>query len=267
MAKDQELVKATIPGALDRPDFVAVGDQSGTEHLTREDIQMPRMGLGQQMSPEMVEGDAKYIDGLKVGAMFNNLTGQVYGTGPLDFVVISAYPPRWVEFIPREEGGGVRDPNVPPGDPRTAFGPNGELPKATKFYDFVVMLLPTRELIALSFKNTGLKVARQLNGLIAMRNASIYSGKYTLSSVMVQNSKGRFAVFLVKNAGWVQDKETYLYAQRMFTNLATKTVIIEREHPDEDPTSFDAEALERESQAAAAAASAATANRGDTEGM
>lgn len=246
--KKDELVKRETTELI-RPDFIPVGDQAGTEHLTREDIQMPRMGLAQQMSPEIADGDPKYIDGLRFGHLFNNLTGQVYGTGPLDFTVVRADPPRWVEFIPREEGGGVRDPNVPYGDPRTQFGEAGTPPIATKFYDFVVMLLPSRELIALSFKSTGLKVAKQLNGLMAMRNAPIYAGKYLLATTITQNTKGRFAIYIVKNAGWIQEHDTFEYAKSLFEKLRGKALHIEREAPIEDD-SFDVETLERESNGA-----------------
>ncbi|MCG3775746.1 MAG: hypothetical protein JW395_2590 [Nitrospira sp.] len=254
--KSTELVKAEAPGALavnDRPSFIEVGDHSGMEHLTRDDIQMPRMGLAQQMSPELIDGDAKYVDGLKMGMMFNNLTQQIYGVGPLEFCVVRADPPRWVEFNPREAGGGIKDPNVPAHDPRTAFGPNGEHPLATKFYDFVVMLLPSRELIALSFKSTGLKVAKQLNGLIANRNAALYTGRYSLMTNMVTNPKGRFAVFQVKNAGWVPDEATHTYAKECFNAMKDRVLKIDRE----DADTFDVEDLERQSQEAA----------GSTQGM
>lgn len=248
-----ELVVADKPGALStevRPSFIEVGDRSGTEHITRDDMQMPRLGLAQQMSPELVDDDPKFIPELKMGMMFNSLTKMIYGVGPLDFCVVRADPPRWVEFHPREEGGGVKDPNVPANDPRTVFGPNGEPPVATKFYDFVVMLLPSRELIALSFKSTGLKVAKQLNGLIANRNAPLYAGKYSLMTNMTKNAKGRFAVFQVKNNAWVSDQETYELAKEYFANLKNKELRIERE----GDTTFDVEALEAETLAAAEAA-------------
>lgn len=255
VVKTGELVKQE-PMALDtRPDFIATGDRSGTEHLTSEDIQMPRMGLAQQMSPEMVDGDPKFIDGLKIGNMFNSLTQTVYGNGPMDFCVVQALPPRWVEFIPREQGGGVADPNVPPGDPRTEFRTDAQgkrvPPIATKFYDFIIMLLPSRELIALSLKSTGLKVARQLNGLIAARNAPIFAGKYALSTTMTQNPKGRFAIFQVKNAGWLPDKTIYEYAETLFKSFAGKRDKI-RIHTEDDggDNTFDVADLERQSQEA-----------------
>ncbi len=239
-----ELVQTStqaLAGQEAAPSFVKVGDRTGTEHLTTQDIQLPRLSIAQQMSPELVQVDPKYIEGLQQGSLFNNLSQQVYGNGPLHFSIIQALPPRYVEFIPRELGGGVKDPNVPHDDPRTQFGSNGEKPIATKFYDFVIMLLPSRELIALSFKSTGIKTAKQLNGFISMRNAPLFAGKYSVETTMVTNPKGRFGVYIVKNAGWLPDQDTYNYAEKMFDNLRGKTIVIT---PEDD--SFDTAALENE---------------------
>jgi len=227
--------------ATSTPTYVRVGDHRGTEHIQREDLQMPRLGLAQGLSPEIMPGDPKYIEGLAIGKMFNNLTKEIYGNGPLDFCVVRADPPRGIEFFPLEQGGGIKDFNVPLSDPRLQFGPNGEKPVATKFYDFVIMLLPTQELIALSFKVTGIKVAKQLNALIKMRNAPLFAGKYKLSSVMTKNKSGTFAIFQVANAEWV-DELTYHRAEAIYEVLKDKTIHFEREMGDE-ATTFDPEAL------------------------
>jgi hypothetical protein len=217
------------------PDYVRVGGHRGTDHITKDDLQMPRMGLAQGLSPQLMAGDSKYIEGLAVGMMFNNLTNHVYGRGPLEFCVLRADPPRGIEFFPLDQGGGIKDFNVPLTDPRMQFGPNGEKPVATKFYDFVIMLLPSKELIALSFKSTGLKTARQLNALIKLRNTDIFAGKYILTTAMTKNKSGTFAIFNVANAGFV-DLETYRYAEAMYEALKDKELVFEREAGDD---SFD----------------------------
>lgn len=221
--------------SMARPDFLPAGDVTGTEHIGKEDIQMPRLVLAQKMSPEVDDSDAKRIEGLKPGDIFNGLTKEILGRGPMPFYIIRADRPRFVEFIPREEGGGVADPNVPADDPRTQFGPNGEKPVATKFYDFIIMLEKTGELVALSFKSTGLKVAKQLNALVKLRNAPIYAGRYNLISVDTQNSKGKFAIFHVANAGWAGSAEQVENLKSFHEALATKDLNIQRDdRPDED---------------------------------
>lgn len=232
-----------------RPDFVETG-RAGTEHIKNEDMQIPRIVLAQKMSPEVEEGHEREIEGLKAGMMFNGLTHEIYGRGPLQFVILRADPPRYVEFIPRDEGGGVKDPNVPANDPRTQFGKDGGKPVATKFYDYIVVLLPVgndplQRLMALSFKSTGLKVAKQLNALIKLRNAPIHAGVYTLSSVDTQNALGKFAIFNVANAGWVQDKALYEQLGQMVESVKNK-VIEPVDDPNDDPDTFDAAAMENQ---------------------
>jgi len=214
----------------ERPAFLTVGDTRGTETLGKDDMQMPRIALAQQMSPELVEDNPKFIDGLKQGMMFNSVTREIIGKGPIMVTVIRRDPPRYVEFVPRDAGGGVKDPNVPANDPRTQFGPDGELPLATKFYDYILMRVdrPGFELIAASFKSTGLKVARNWNALIKLRNAPVFAGAYQLGVVKEKNAKGEFFNFSIKNAGWLTE-EMAKHAEGAYEALKDRVVEIHRE--------------------------------------
>lgn len=235
---------AIIPAAemalAERPAFLPAHDNRGTEHITKDDIQMPRLGLAQALSPEVQEGDPKFIEGLKVGGFFNNLTKEVYGKGPIYFTVVRADVPRYIEFIPRTEGGGIRDFNVPATDPRTQFTMTADgkpvPPIATKFYDFIIMFTETKELAALSLKSTGLKAARQLNAFMKLRNAASFAGLYTLSSKMEKNSKGTYAVHVIANAGYVTE-EVYNAAGAVYEAIRDKVITIDRE-PGEDDGEF-----------------------------
>jgi hypothetical protein len=196
MAKNDALTKKP-DSDVTVPDFLQDYVGKGLEHIQREDLQLPRLALAQGLSPQIDKDAPEYIEGLSLGDAFNSETGQVLGRGPWEIAIIRADPPRYVEFIPRDEGGGVKDPNVPPGDPRTEFTQdedgNAVPPKATKFYDFLAVFLDNREMIALSFKSTGLKVARHLNTLMKLRqNIPMFMGKYSVRALMAQNSKGKF---------------------------------------------------------------------------
>ncbi|MFI5224396.1 MAG: hypothetical protein ACHQX3_09195, partial [Nitrospirales bacterium] len=132
------------------------------------------------------------------------------------------------------------------GDPRTNFGPNGTLPIATKFYDFIICTLPLKpnpfdNVIALSFKGAGLKVARQLNTLIMMRGADCYAGRYELTTTPEKNTKGDFFNFKVNNVevprNWLTKEESTL-ATAMFNQLAKMTIVIDREPGSDDDVEF-----------------------------
>lgn len=240
MAKEElvQTPKDTAMAEMERPSFIP-SKGTGTEHITNADMQIPRIVLAQKMSPEVDASEAKFIDGLHIGDMFNGLTKEIYGRGPLKFVILRADPPRGVEFIPREEGGGIKDPNVPLDDPRMQFGADGSKPVATKFYDYIILLAPFTEnplerLVALSFKSTGLAIARQLNALIKLRNAPVYAGIYSLTSAEAQNSKGKFSIFGVANAGWVKDEALFNQLAAFSDSLKNKKIDIEREPGEDD---------------------------------
>lgn len=258
MSEEKTLTTTQQGGAMARPSFIPVGNVEGTEVITRDDMQLPRLALAQAMSPQLKDSDPKYIKGLAIGHLFNSLTGQNFEKGPIEFIIIRADRPRFVEFVPRSEGGGMKDPNVPANDPRTQFGPNGEPPVATKFYDFIVLMLPfNREnpmdsVIGISFKGTQLKVARALNGLIKIKNAPLYAGRYLITSCDDKNAKGEFKNFAIKQNGFVEDEATYALVKGMYDALQKVNVTIDMDGVDREAaepadgggdTSFDTKGM------------------------
>jgi hypothetical protein len=235
---DSKAIANTDKSLAAVPDWLKdENDASGTDHIGRDDINMPRLGLAQQMSHELDPSHSKYLEALKVGELFNTITGDIYGKGPLEFAIVRADRPRYIEFFPREAGGGVKDMNVPENDPRTQFGPNGEVPVATKFYDFYVVRLPLPEDITavmdqtmvLSLKSTGLKVAKQINTLLMLRRPKpLFASRFSLTTGMDQNKHGKFAVYQVASAGWVSREEFHVLKQLAET-LKDKEIKFERD--------------------------------------
>jgi hypothetical protein len=230
----QELAKVN---ELAVPDFIKPTGAEGTEHITQEDIIMPRLAIAQAMSPQLKDSNPLYIEDLRVGDLFNTLTSAVYGKGPLNFHIVRAFPPRWMEFIPREQGGGIRDRDVPHNDPRTMFGPNGEPPIATKFYDYIIALVPLSAInvIALSMKSTQIKVARRLNGLIKSRvGYPLYAGMYSVKTVDDKNALGEFKNYHVANVGWAKSSEDLVTLSKLFEELKDRPVAIHIDAEQED---------------------------------
>lgn len=212
---------------------------AGREHITMEDMLMPRLSLAQKMSPEVDPTHEKYIDGLKVGQMFNSVTQEVYGGGPLVFAIVKVEPPRGVEFNPREKGGGVKDPNVPLTDPRMEWtsregkdGTERVKPIATLFRDYII-LLNLAEPMALSFKSTGIKVAKQLNSFIQLRGTNVYTGLYKIEPTVAQSANGPYYAWKVRNAGFVPPEEIE-NVKILFQALSNRDVVIDRGTVDAD---------------------------------
>lgn len=251
---------ATIPAGMEgmistaRPEGVDIGD-IGTSHIGREDMLMPRLALAQKTSKEIDPTDARYIEGLKFTDLFHSINGKIYGHGPIYFSILKADPPRYVEFRPFEEGGGMIDPNVPAGDPRTRFGDidpatkRSRKPAATKFYDFIVLMLndldlsdPLQNVMALSFKSTGIAAARALNLIIQQRGKKeLYKGAYRITSDSDTKNGFTFAVYKPSNANWLTPgSPVETIAAEMYEGWKDREAKIDREGPDAEDLGGDA---------------------------
>lgn len=259
-AKTEEL--ATVPKGmedmmtLDRP---AGKDEGilGNEGIGRGDILMPRIGLAQKMSPEIDPTNAaRYIEGLQFTDLFHSTKKKNLGKGPLHFIILRRDEPRWIEFRPIDQGGGIIDPNVRKGDERTKFGTDGTKPVATEFHDFIVLLLndfnpkePLESVAALSLKSSGIRAAKELNFLVTMRGPkTICKGIYTVKtgSKTDKKTQGVYAVYKFDNAGWLKpDSPMEKLGLEMFEAWKDREVDIDRdEHTPDDPDEFNPAAYE-----------------------
>jgi hypothetical protein len=249
-----------IAGTLDRPKSLDQNDRTGTEGIGADEIRLPRLAIAQGLSPQMTPGDAQYIEGLKLFDMFNDLTGEVYGKGPITFVPVRRDVKR-IEFIPRSEGGGIVDLDVPVNDPRlrwTVEGGERVPPKATEFVEFIILMLrpgKAPEPIVLSIKGTNKwnrRASSQLTTFIKLRNAAIYAGLYKVDTLTpAKNDSGTFGVPVAKNAGFIPvdtpaGAALFEFAKKFHESLKGKTVVVDRE-----PGSDDFEPNDIEQQATA----------------
>ena len=193
-----EAIDAAFKTAISQP---LPEGREGLEDFTREDILIPRLSLAQPLSPQVIEGDPRYIKGLTPGMFFNSITNEVYGK-EVFVQIIKKEPLRAMEFFPQADGGGVKDPNVGMHDERLKWGEDGEKPVATLFRDYLARVMPTEEFIALSFKSSGIKAAKTLNGLIVLRRKAVFAGRYRITSGMDLNPKPHY-IYQIENAGEV----------------------------------------------------------------
>lgn len=230
-----EIATINVPAFL-----VGKRDNRGTENIRPGDLRLPRVKLAQALSPELDEGNPQYIDGLKMGNFFNSLTRANYGR-EFEFTVIRVETPRGVEFISLEDGGGVKDIDVPLDDPRMQFTFDEETgkrvkPIATIFYDYVAILLPSKEPVQLSFKSSGIGAALDLNSLIKYRQQASFAGRYQLSSDLKAGKVGKYAVPSVTPVGFVTEAE-YNFASSLYDSISTRKlerVVEDEAAPDKD---------------------------------
>jgi hypothetical protein len=242
MANGKELVKQAPTALAPAPDYLKSGSRRGMEHMHQEDMLIPRLALAQALSPQVTEGDPRRVADLKPGDLFNSVTGQRYGRD-VRIQVLRVMPLRAMEFNSIENGGGVKDPNVPLNDERLKWIGDSK-PVATLFRDYIALLLPSNEIIALSFKSSGIKVARTLNGLMAFRNRDIFTGQYKITTDMMLVPKPHW-IYKVENDGWVSQEQA-AYGEQMFEAAAgLQAENIQREAVDESEDYLDAAGNDR----------------------
>lgn len=241
--------QSALTGYEQAPDDYLKGDHRGMEEFGRDDIMLPRLALAQAQSPEVTEGTPQYTEGIKPGDLFNSITKVNYGR-EIYVQILKKEQPRAMEWKPIEEGGGIVDPNVPMNDPRVKFGPDGEKPIAQTYRDFVArIILPKQpedaQIIALSFKSTSLKVAKDLGGKITMRNHPMFVGLYRITTDT--NLKPQpHKIYKVANAGKVSVADAKigedLYEAMKHANTSDR--IDRGPSSDDDPEGFDPAKIE-----------------------
>lgn len=250
MPKD-ELAKQTNDIAIaPRPDYIPKGSRRGLEDITKKDMLVPRLALAQPLSPQVTEGDPLFVAGMKPGDLFNSITNQNYGR-EVTVQIVRKDKLRAMQFKSQDAGGGVLDPDVPLNDDRLKWGENGEKPIATLFRDYLAVIIPSHELIALSFKSSGIAVAKKLNGLMGLKGGDIFAGLYIIGTDQKLTPKPHkiYTVAVSKtNGGWVSAEDFALGEQmwEALKDLDTSTAI-DRE---DDDVSFDTAAMDAQTVSA-----------------
>ena len=204
IATQQPQTQAMTPA----PDYIPKS-RRGFEDTVQSDITIPRLALAQALHPQVTDGDPARIEGLKPGDLFNTVTKQNYGR-EVYVQLLRKMPLRAMEFHSIDDGGGVIDPDVPIGDPRLKWGNSGDKkadkPKATLFRDFLAVILPQREIIALSFKSSGLTAAKNLWGFATIGNRDCFAVRLRIFTAVKLTPKPH-QIFQVEQAQWVSEAD------------------------------------------------------------
>lgn len=215
----------------------------GVQNIRNEDIRPPRLALAQAMSPQVKKLEAKYIEGLGEGDLFNDLTGDIL-TNPVEIVVVKFLGVKAIEFAPIESGGGIIDAEVPLTDARCQFRQDPNDPKkrlrpiATLFHEYLIWLPERMEYMTLSMKGTSisaaavplnsmLKAALKVDGSIMLSPPS-WARTFKLGSAAKKKDAYSWAVFTVKPVG-VTPAETREVCKQIYMGFEGKNIVIERD--------------------------------------
>ena len=79
----------------------------GFENMTQEDMALPFVRILGQLSPQVTDGDAKYIEGAKPGMIYNTVTSELYDGKKGIKVIPCYYKKDYPEWSDRGDGPGA----------------------------------------------------------------------------------------------------------------------------------------------------------------
>lgn len=186
------------------------------EPVEQENLIIPRAKLVQGLPKEMAE----MPEHVKPGMIINSLTKEIL---PNVFIPIFKFT-NFIRFNARKKEEEGFDPAYGPGeliwrsddpkDPRvmaeTKFGPDGEKPIATTFWNFFSYFPGVPMPIIVSFSKSSFKTGKELFSLARFaanqQYPNMFNSQYKLTSAFKENEQGAFYLLKVAGAGRVEDK-------------------------------------------------------------
>ena len=192
---------------------------TGLEETTTEDFAIPFIRVLQPMSPQLQKQDGSFVPGAGAGDLYNTVTGETYDGEKGISIVPCAYNKKYLEWIPRNKGGGLVNPNhdisilskcTRDEETRKFITPDGnEIVETAQF--FILTLTPEPQQAVLAFTSTGLGVARKWLTMLRMARvqnnkgesveAPMFAYTYKLTTTTQSNDKGTWNNYSVNQEG------------------------------------------------------------------
>ena len=210
-------------------------DASGFGNLDMSrDIAIPYINILQSNSPQLNPSKAEYVEGAKVGQFYNTVSQEVRDSL---HVIPVLYQLRYVEWKPREQGGGfVASHSADSGilsqtkrDQATFKDvlPNGNYVATTAYHYVMAQGADDNWAQAvISMTSTQLKKSRRWNSLMLTQKVTGPSGSFTpptyaviykLTTVSESNDRGSWFGYQVEKVGQVEDASIYNEAKSFST--------------------------------------------------
>lgn len=219
----------TVPDYLKREQGQVA---AGTEYMEQQDLTMPRLGLCQALTPQRQKADPKFIQGLEEGQFFNSVTREIYGEKLL-IVPLLFYKQR-IRFDKNKMGSilcQALDDKVGIGDPGgiclkcpLAQFTNDSKPECMRFFNYASLIIVNgrvapENMLTFSLKSTGLKIAKDWNSLIRIKNIDMFGGVYEVTSVVAKDDRNSWYAPKIEPAGFVP-QEVYSQAKHAYEIVA-----------------------------------------------
>lgn len=203
----KQLETASDKSIAIRPEFAGTG--RGSENVNTDDLQIPRIGIVQSLSPERKKNDPAYIEGAEEGHMFNSVTRELF-KDPL-LVIPVYYRKEFFLWRVRASGGGFRGVYQTYGDAQAA---QLEIQDKTEINDTAQQFCLvssdngatwSEAVVSMTSSNGG--VSKRWNSDIKLRGADRFANVYQLSVIEKNNDKGTFYIFKENWIRWATEPE------------------------------------------------------------
>jgi len=217
MSKTQEVAKTQNEQL---PSYIKVGTGRGSENVTAEDIQLPRIDVLQALSPQVDKGSEAYIEGAEVGMIINLLTGKVFPEG-LFFTPVS-FVKKFLVWVDRkkDKAGGLRGvfDTEPEANAAAAADEDSSKLEVVPTAEHLLILDDGTEVI-MSLAKSKYKVSRRFNSLVKLRPGDRFATRYSLQSIGDEGPKGKFKNLKIEVEGYPSE-EIYLKAESLYETIA-----------------------------------------------
>lgn len=190
----------------ERPEWMKKGGTRGRENIDASDLIIPRLEIAQALSPAINASKPEYVEGLKMGDLFNNVTREVYPR-PVMFVPVLQRKD-WNIWRLRKEGGGFRGSFPTKAEAVEALKALGEIDKhevidTPQQFGLIAKADGTVERIVISMSRTKAKHSRRLNTLVEMTGEDRWNRVYAITTANEEiKGKGEFQNFVITQMGY-----------------------------------------------------------------
>jgi len=208
----------------------------GLDNLTPDDLLIPSLKLVQKGSPAVDPTDSTYTDSVKVGDIINSVTNESYDGDAGITVLPAAYRRIFLEYIPREAGGGLagihEDPAILSQTHRDEMGrdilASGNYIQTTANHYVLLLDGGKYDPVMIAMYSSQLKKSRRWNSIMAGQRVTSngksitpasYSHMYHLSTVPEKNSKGSWFGWRIELVGQVEDINLYRAAKEFARSI------------------------------------------------
>ncbi len=250
--EQEEKALATNLSGLD----LEADSQQYVDNYEASDFAIPFLQILQSNSPQVKEGESKFIEDAKAGMIYNTLTKKVYSGKTGILVVVAHYQKAFIEWVLRTEGGGfVKNHGAGPDalklmascvkdkDGKYIVPGTSDSHQLVETMQFSVLLLDgdTESPASIAMTSTQLKKGRELNSKIDSLRIDGKNGKFRppmfysvfkLTTTLEKKDTHSWYGWVVEQVGSVLEQPNgevrYLLAKGLRENIERGTIDLDK---------------------------------------